>query len=263
MNNFSILPTLTTTLCHVKAFSRIGDNLDDCGAAVFMIQLFHVSQTYPPNSRALVDINLEIDRGEFVFLTGPSGAGKTTFLKMLFREVEPSAGQVLINGQNVSRLRRRGVARLRQAMGLVFQECKLLPRLTALENVALAAEILGTSRRESQTKAYQLLRELGLKTKVHARPPTLSGGEQQRIAIARALINEPMLVLADEPTGNLDPEVADETMRLFLKIRDRGTTIIVASHDLELIKRYGTRIIFLRDGCLADDLWRVKQEKPR
>jgi cell division transport system ATP-binding protein len=257
------LPTLTTTLSHVKAFSRIGDNFDDYGAAVFMIQLFHVSKTYPPNSRALVDISLEIDKGEFVFLTGPSGAGKTTFLKMLFREVEPSAGQVLIDGQNVSRLTGRGVARLRQNIGLVFQEFKLLPRLTALENVALAAEVVGTSRRDSQTKAYQLMRELGLKEKVNTKPPTLSGGEQQRIAIARALINDPMLVLADEPTGNLDPEVADETMRLFLKIRDRGTTIIVASHDLELIKRYGSRIIFLRDGCLADDLWRVREETSR
>lgn len=263
MNNISILATLTTTLSHVKAFSRFDNTLDDDGAAFFMIQFLHVSKTYPPNSRALIDISLEIDRGEFVFLTGPSGAGKTTFLKLLFREVEPSAGQVLIGGQNVSRLRRRGIARLRRAIGLVFQEFKLLPRLTALENVALAAEVVGTPRRESLTKAYQLMRELGLKGKVKAKPPMLSGGEQQRIAIARALINDPTLVLADEPTGNLDPEVADETMRLFLKIRDRGTTIIVASHDLELIKRYGTRIIFLRDGCLADDLWRVKQERSR
>ena len=222
-----------------------------------MIQLFHVSKTYPPNSRAIVDISLQIDKGEFVFLTGPSGAGKTTFLKLLFREVEPTDGQILINNQNVSRLNRRGVARLRQEMGLVFQEFKLLPRLTVLENVALAAEVVGTSRKESYTKAYHLIGELGLKKKYDAKPITLSGGEQQRIAIARALVNDPILVLADEPTGNLDPEVADETMRLFLKIRDRGTTLIVASHDLELIKRYGSRIISLRQGCLADDLWRV------
>jgi cell division transport system ATP-binding protein len=226
-----------------------------------MIHFYHVSKTFPPNSRALIDISLEIDKGEFVFLTGPSGAGKTTFLKLLFREVEPSEGQIVINGQNVSRLNRRGVTRLRQAIGLVFQEFKLLSRLTAVENVALAAEVVGTPKRESYKKAYQLIRELGLKNKYNAKPPTLSGGEQQRVAIARALINDPMLVLADEPTGNLDPQVADETMRLFLKIRDRGTTIIVASHDLELIKRYGSRIIYLRAGRLADDLWRVTQEK--
>jgi cell division transport system ATP-binding protein len=263
VNKFSILATLTAALGHVKAFSGVGDNVEDGRVAVFMIQLFHVSKIYPPNSRALVDISLEIDKGEFVFLTGPSGAGKTTFLKLLFREVEPSEGQILINSQNVSRLNRRGVARLRQTIGLVFQEFKLLSGLTALENVALAAQVVGMSRGESHTKAYQLVRELGLEKKYNAKPPTLSGGEQQRIAIARALINDPMLVLADEPTGNLDPEVADETMQLFLKIRDRGTTMIVASHDLALIKRYGSRIIFLREGCLADELWRVRQEKSR
>jgi len=226
-----------------------------------MIKLFHVSKTYSPDSRALADISLEIDKGEFVFLTGPSGAGKTTFLKLLFREVEPSEGQIVINGQNVSRLNRRGVARLRQTIGLVFQEFKLLPHLSALENIALAAQVVGTPRGESYTKAYQLMHELGLKKRYNAKPPTLSGGEQQRIAIARALINDPMLVLADEPTGNLDPEVADETMRLFLKIRERGTTIIVASHDLELIKRYGSRIIYLHEGRLADELWRVIPER--
>jgi cell division transport system ATP-binding protein len=222
-----------------------------------MIQLFHVSKTYPPNSQALSDINLEIDNGEFVFLTGPSGAGKTTLLKLLFREEEPTDGRILFNNQNLNRLNSRGVARLRRKIGLVFQEIRLLPRLTALENVALAAEVVGTSKRESHTRAYHLLRELGLKEKYEAKPLTLSAGEQQRVAIARALINDPMLVLADEPTGNLDPEVADETMRLFLKIRERGTTIIIASHHLELLKRYGTRVISLRHGIIADDLQRV------
>jgi cell division transport system ATP-binding protein len=224
-----------------------------------MIQLFHVSKLYPPNSAALQNINLQIAKGEFVFLTGPSGAGKTTLLKLLFREEEPSEGQILIDGKNVGKLNRRGVARLRQQIGLVFQEFKFLPSMSALDNVALAAEVVGTPRRESHTRAYQLLRELGLKEKSNAKPPALSGGEQQRIAIARALINNPSLVLADEPTGNLDAELADETMRLFLKIRDRGTTIIVASHDLELIKRYGTRIISLRRGLLVDDLERVHE----
>jgi cell division transport system ATP-binding protein len=224
-----------------------------------MIQLFHVSKTYLLNSQALSDINLEIDKGEFVFLTGPSGAGKTTLLKLLFREEEPTAGQILLNGQNLNRLNSRGVARLRRQIGLVFQEFRLLPRLTALENVALAAEVIGTSKKESLTKGYRLLGELGLKKKYDAKPVTLSGGEQQRIAIARALINDPMLVLADEPTGNLDAEIADETMRLFLKIQERGTTIIIASHHFEFIKRYGTRMISLRQGHVVDDLQRVKQ----
>jgi cell division transport system ATP-binding protein len=225
-----------------------------------MIQLFHVSKVYPPRSKALTDVSLQISPGEFVFLAGPSGAGKTTLLKLLFRQEKPSEGQILINGQDFNRLKGRDVARLRQKMGLVFQEFKLLPGLSALDNVALAAQVVGMRKRESQIKAYQLLRELGMKGKYDAKPLTLSGGEQQRVAIARALINEPYLVLADEPTGNLDDQTAGETMGLFLKIRERGATLIVASHNIDLIKRYGTRIISLRQGCLADDLERVRAE---
>ncbi|HWO43377.1 MAG TPA: cell division ATP-binding protein FtsE [Candidatus Eisenbacteria bacterium] len=218
-----------------------------------MIELFHVSKIYPPNAPALSDISLQIQRGEFVFLSGPSGAGKTTLLKLLFREEAPTQGQIIINGENILRLKRRGVARLRRRIGLVFQECKLLPRLTALENVALAAEVVGLSKRASEIKAYHLLRELGLREKYAARPVTLSGGEQQRVAIARALMNDPMLVLADEPTGNLDREMAEEIMKLFVKVRERGTTLIVASHDTELLGRYGTRAIALRRGRLEHD----------
>jgi len=208
-----------------------------------MIQLFHVSKIYPPNIAALKDINLQIAKGELIFLAGPSGAGKTTLLKLLFREEDPSQGQLIIYGKDVSKLNSRGVARLRQQIGLVFQEFKFLPHMTALDNVALAALVTGVTRRESYTKAYQLLRDLGLGEKYDARPPALSGGEQQRVAIARALMNDPMVVLADEPTGNLDANLADETMRLFRKIRERGTTIIIASHDLDLSQRYGTRVI--------------------
>jgi cell division transport system ATP-binding protein len=225
-----------------------------------MIQLFHVSKTYPDNSPALVDITLSIEKGQFVFLTGPSGAGKTTLLKLLFREEEPSEGQILIDHQNVTRLHTRGVARLRRRIGLVFQEFRLLPRLTIMENVALAAQVVGVPRREAQIKAVRLLRELGLE-KSQAKPLMLSAGEQQRVAIARALINEPKLILADEPTGNLDAEVAEEIMRIFLKLRQAGTTLIVASHNLDLIKRYGSRILSLRQGHLVDDLERVMEAR--
>jgi len=200
-----------------------------------MIQLAHVSKVYPPGVRALNNVSLKIDRGEFVFLTGPSGAGKTTLLKLLFRQEDPSQGQIVVDGKNVNRLNSRGVARLRQKIGLVFQEFKLLPGLTALENVALAAQVIGIGRRESHARAYQLLRDLGLRGKCEAKPLALSGGEQQRVAIARALINHPLVLLADEPTGNLDSEMADETMRLFVRIRDRGTTLLIASHNIELI----------------------------
>lgn len=226
-----------------------------------MIELFHVSKKYSPNLPALTDISLQIEQGEFVFITGPSGAGKTTLLKLLFRGEEPSEGKILLNGQNVNQLNSRGVARLRRGIGLVFQECKLLPRLTALENVALAAEVIGTPKKESHIRAYHLLRELGLKEKCEAKPLMLSGGEQQRVAIARALVNNPQLVLADEPTGNLDAQVSDETMRLFLRIREHGTTIMIASHDVALIQRYGTRVISLQSGCLAADLQRVKKQE--
>ena len=217
-----------------------------------MIQLFHVSKTYPPKHRALCDITLEIAQGEFLFVTGASGAGKSTLLKLLFREEEPTEGQILIDGRNVGRLGSRGVAQLRRRIGLVFQEFKLLPGLTALENVALAADVLGRSPRESRTKAYQLLRELGLKERYDATPLALSAGEQQRVAIARALINDPKLILADEPTGNLDAEVADEIMRLLFKMRDRGATILIATHDLGIIARYGTRVLTLQRGALTD-----------
>jgi cell division transport system ATP-binding protein len=218
-----------------------------------MVQLLHVSKTYPPNYRALTDINVEIARGELVFIAGASGAGKSTLLKLLFRQEEPTDGQVLIGGRNVARLNRRGVAQLRRTIGLVFQECKLLPSLTALENVALAAEVVGASQRASRIKAYQLLRDLGLKERYDAKPLALSAGEQQRVGIARALINDPMLVLADEPTGNLDSEMADEIMRLLLRMRDRGATVMIATHDLGIIDRYGTRVLSLERGVLTHD----------
>ena len=218
-----------------------------------MVHLFRVSKIYPPNYTALSDIHLQIEKGEFVFLSGPSGAGKTTLLKLLFREEEATEGQIIVNGRNITRLNGGAVAELRQEIGLVFQEFKLLPTMTALENVALAAEVVGTSKRESRRRAFHLLRELGLKEKHDARPPALSGGEQQRVAIARALVNDPVLVLADEPTGNLDPDMAEETMRLFLKMHERGTTIVIASHDTGLLKRFGLRVVFLERGRLMGD----------
>jgi cell division transport system ATP-binding protein len=225
-----------------------------------MVELSHVTKTYPPASPALVDITLRIDKGEFVFLAGPSGAGKTTLLKLLIREEELTSGQILIDNQNISRLHTRGVARLRRRVGLVFQEFRLLPWLTVIENVALAAQVVGVPRRDAEIKAVRLLKNLGLE-KFQAKPLMLSGGEQQRVAIARALINDPVLILADEPTGNLDSAVAEETMRIFLKLCEVGTTLIVASHNLDLIKRYGSRIISLRDGRLIDDLERVTEAR--
>jgi cell division transport system ATP-binding protein len=201
----------------------------------------------------LADISLEIGQRELVFITGPSGAGKSTLLKLLFREIEPSEGEILIDGRNVTRLRSRGVARLRRKMGLVFQEFRFLPALSVIDNVALAAQVLGVSKKQSRVKAYQLLRELGLNDRYDAKPFMLSGGEQQRVAIARALINNPSLVIADEPTGNIDDELADGIMHLFLKIRDRGATVVIATHHRALIQRHGARVIKLERGLMTDD----------
>ena len=218
-----------------------------------MIQLFRVSKIYPPNYPALTDIHLQIDKGELIFLSGPSGAGKTTLLKLLYRAEQASEGQIVVNGRNITRLNGNAIARLRQQIGLVFQEFKLLPGMTALENVALAAEVLGTPRRESARKAFHLLRELGLKDKHDVKPPALSGGEQQRVAIARALINNPLLILADEPTGNLDPDMAEQIMRLFLKICGTGATVVIATHNTSLLKPFGGRVVSLEQGRIIAD----------
>jgi cell division transport system ATP-binding protein len=223
-----------------------------------MIELRHVSKVYAPDCRALTDISFEIDKGEVAFITGPSGAGKSTLLKLLFRDEEVSSGEILIDGTDITRLASRGVARLRRSIGLVFQEFRLLPKSTVLENVALAADVIGISRRESRVRAYQLLRELGLKDRGHAVPAALSAGEQQRVIIARALVNDPVLLLADEPTGNLDAEAAAETLRLFLKLRDKGATVVIATHDRRMINRFGTRVISLERGALVEDLCRAK-----
>ena len=178
-----------------------------------MIQAFHVYKQYDRESMALSDVTLHVTKGEFCFLTGPSGAGKTTFLKLVFREELPTQGQILVGGRNVTAIPDGQIPELRRSIGVVFQDFKLLKRKTILENVAFVLRILGVPAREQKRRAFAALQAVGLHHKMHAYPLQLSGGEQQRVAIARALINEPMLLLADEPTGNLDPEMAEEIMR--------------------------------------------------
>lgn len=217
-----------------------------------MIQTFHVSKQYGRDNVALTDVTLEIDKGEFVFLTGPSGAGKTTFLKLIFREETPSSGQILVNGRNVSAIPEPKIPYLRRDIGVVFQDFKLLRRKTVFENVAFVLRVMGVEATERKRRAFQILKQVGLHHKIGSYPLQLSGGEQQRVAIARALINEPVLLLADEPTGNLDPELAYEIMSLFQDINARGTTVLVATHDRELITRMGKRVIILEKGRVVE-----------
>jgi cell division transport system ATP-binding protein len=215
-----------------------------------MIQAFHVTKQYDRESSALSDVTLQIERGEFCFLTGPSGAGKTTFLKLVFREELPSQGQILVGGRNITAIPARQIPELRRSIGVVFQDFKLLKRKTILENVAFVLRILGIPTKDQKRRAFAALKSVGLHHKMHAYPLQLSGGEQQRVAIARALINEPILLLADEPTGNLDPDMAQEIMSLFQEVNSRGTTVLVATHDREMIQRMGKRVISLDRGRL-------------
>ncbi len=213
-----------------------------------MIQLFHVYKSFGADNHALVDVNLEIEKGDFVFLTGPSGAGKTTLLRLIFSADKPARGQLLVSGRNISRLNPRAVPYLRRTIGVVFQDFKLLPRRTVEANVNIALEILGTPRRDIRRRTYSILKQVGLAHKLHQYPPHLSGGEQQRVAIARALVNEPQILLADEPTGNLDQERSAEIMALLEEANSRGTTVIVATHDPTLLFETGKRVIRLEDG---------------
>jgi cell division transport system ATP-binding protein len=213
--------------------------------------MFNVYKVYDGGVRALEDINLNIEKGEFVFLTGHSGAGKTSLLKIMFREELPTSGNVLVNNFNIARLQRASVPYLRRNIGVVFQDFKLLKKKTVFENVAFALKVIGVPRREIEPRVLQILRLLNLKDKMDMLPHRLSGGEQQRVAIARALVNHPALVLADEPTGNLDQEISWEIMSLLEDINARGTTIVVATHNRSIIREMQKKVFCLDKGRLV------------
>jgi cell division transport system ATP-binding protein len=216
-----------------------------------VIQLFHVSKTFGPNV-ALKEIDFRIRTGEFVFITGPSGAGKTTLLRLIFGAEPPTEGQIVINGINLSRISGTKLDLLRRKIGFVFQDFKLLSRRTVFQNVALALEVTGEKRSVVRKKTHQMLRAVGLAAKEEAYPIELSGGEQQRVAIARAMINDPLILLADEPTGNLDPDITREIMVLFRSINLRGTTVVIATHSRELLRNTDQRIIVLHRGKVLE-----------
>jgi len=225
----------------------------EVGSGQPAVRLYHVSKSYSAGHFALRDVSIEFARGEFVFLTGPSGAGKTTLLRLIFAAERPSEGQILVLGRNAPRLGPRAVPPLRRRIGVVFQDFKLLPRRTVEENVAMALEVVGAPRREVRAKVFSVLKQLGLQHRRFHHPPSLSGGEQQRVAIARALVNEPDILLADEPTGNLDHELALEIMDLIAGAATRGTTVVVATHDQAIVERYGKRCVRLEGGRIVED----------
>ena len=219
-----------------------------------MIQFHRVTKRFPGGQAALEDVSFDIPRGQFVFLTGASGAGKTTLLKLIFREETPSEGQILVNGRNVSSIPASKIPYLRRSIGVVFQDFRLIPRKTIFENVVYLPRILGLDAKEQKRVAFQALRRVGLAHRANAFPLQLSGGEQQRVAIARALINEPEILIADEPTGNLDPDLSWEILRLFLEVNLRGTTVLLATHDRGIIERIGRRVLTLDGGRLRSDV---------
>jgi cell division transport system ATP-binding protein len=218
----------------------------------WMIRVFDVYKTYDRNTCALAAISLHVSKGEMVFLTGPSGAGKTTLLRLLYGAEQPERGQIIVNGRNIARLQRRDLPALRRTLGMVFQDFKLLPERTVFDNIAFALRALGTPNREMRQRVMRLLERVGLVSKRDTPTRQLSGGEQQRVAIARALVSEPQLVLADEPTGNLDAEMTTEIMRLFVALHRRGTTVMIATHNGALVQKWGYRVIALRAGYLVD-----------
>jgi len=218
-----------------------------------MIEMYGVSKVYPGGTYALQDINVKISRGEFVFIVGASGAGKSTFIKLMFREEIPTRGQIFFNGKNITRLKPREVPFLRRRMGIVFQDFRLLPEKTVYENVAFAMEVVEASPRDIKKRVPQVLESVGLAHKANSKPSELSGGEQQRVALARALVNTPDVLIADEPTGNLDPDTSWEIMELLSEFNKKGTTVVVATHARELVDSMKKRVLQLDKGRLVRD----------
>ena len=217
-----------------------------------MIESSHLSKVYRKGVYALRDLSLLVDKGEFVFLTGPSGSGKSTLLRLLLREDLPTEGVLKVFGRNLNELTPTQVQAYRRTVGFIFQDFRLIPRFTVFQNVSFVMRVLGVPVAIQQKKTFQMLKWVGLQHRMNAFPEDLSGGEQQRVAIARALVNDPQLVLADEPTGNLDPDLSLEIMNLFREMNARGTTVVVATHDRELIRRVGRRAITLEHGHLVE-----------
>ena len=218
-----------------------------------MLIMNDVSKVYPGGSVALQDVNVHIEPGEFVFVVGPSGAGKSTFIKMLFREVLPTTGSIFVNGMDILALSPKEIPFMRRQLGIIFQDYRLLPDRTVFENVAFAMQVIEAPHRKIRRQVNNVLDLVGLRHRSNAYPNELSGGEQQRIAIARAIVNDPVFVIADEPTGNLDPETSWDIMEIFKEINSAGTTIVMATHDKDVVDAMGKRVIAIEQGRIVRD----------
>ncbi|KMY43073.1 cell division protein FtsE [Bacillus sp. FJAT-27916] len=218
-----------------------------------MIEMINVQKTYPNGVSAVKGLNVKIQSGEFVYVVGPSGAGKSTFIKMMYREEKPTSGTITINGRNIANIKDRKVPLLRRDIGVIFQDFKLLNNLTVFENIAFALEVTEERPQVIKTKVMDVLELVGLKHKVRMLPTELSGGEQQRVAIARSIVRSPKLVIADEPTGNLDPETSWEIMKIFEEINSLGTTVIMATHNKEIVNTLQHRVIAIEGGLIVRD----------
>ncbi len=215
--------------------------------------MYDVWKTYDNGNDALRAIDVKIDQGEFVFLVGQSGAGKSTFIKLIYREEKPTKGKIYINGINVDRINERKIPQLRRHIGIVFQDFRLLPRKTAYENVAFAMEVIGEPRKRIEERVSEMFELIGLTDRMHAYPDELSGGEAQRVAVARAMVNRPSVLIADEPTGNLDPETSLDIMKLFEEINDMGTTLLMSTHNRDIVNSMKKRVIAVENGQIVRD----------
>ena len=218
-----------------------------------MIEMIDVYKTYPNGVVAVNGINVKMNKGEFVYVVGPSGAGKSTFIKMMYREEKPTKGTITVNGINLANLRNSKVPVFRRNIGVVFQDFKLLPKLTVYENVAFALEVIEVEPKEIKTRVMDVLDLVGLKHKARMMPNELSGGEQQRVSIARSIVNNPKVVIADEPTGNLDPETSWDIMNIFEEVNKRGTTVLMATHNKEIVDNLRHRVIAIENGTIIRD----------
>lgn len=218
-----------------------------------MIEMQDVWKAYPDGTPALREVNIKIDRNEFVYVVGPSGAGKSTFMKLIYREEKPTKGQIFVNGFHLGKLKQRKIPFVRRNIGVIFQDFRLLPKLTVYENVAFAMEVIEAPKKQIKRRTMEVLELVKLKHKADSLPSQLSGGEQQRTAIARAIVNNPSVIIADEPTGNLDPETSNGIMRLLEEINFRGTTIVMATHNKEIVNSMRKRVIAIEGGTIVRD----------